>query len=125
MVGSLFMGCATTNKLKTAYKDSFTQKDLSNMSKVRSGMTQEQVLEIIGNPILSEINKNVEEWHYCDTGNLQDTYFALFFVDNQLMIKKYYSVTVGGEGGYGSCEKFIKKGDYKVPSEVQAILDKK
>ena len=80
MVGCLFMGCATTNKLKTAYKDSFTQKDLSNMSKVRSGMTQEQVLEIIGNPILSEINKNIEEWHYCDTGNLQDTYVALLFV---------------------------------------------
>ena len=31
---------------------------------------------------------------------------------------------MGGEGGYGSCEKFIKKGDYKVPSEVQAIWDK-
>jgi len=42
-----------------------------------------------------------------------------------LIAKQYYSTSYnGGSAGFGSCEKFIKKGDYKVPPEVQAILEK-
>ena len=68
--------------------------------------------------------------HSCRTGASlkfeRDTYVALFFVDNKLIAKQHYSTTYGKSGGgYGSCEKFVKKGDYKVPSEVQAILEKK
>jgi len=122
MVGSLFMGCG--------YNINFVTQDLKGAGKIRAGMTTDEVIEIMGEPILSELDRNVEEWHYCRTGASlkfeRDTYVALFFVDNKLIAKQHYSTHYGGgDAGFGSCEKFIKKGDYKVPPQVQEILDKK
>ena len=121
IAGSVFMGCG--------YKINFITQDLSLAGKVRNGMTPDEVNEIMGEPIISELENNVEEWHYCKTGASlkfeRDTYVALFFVNNTLIAKQYYSTSYGGGGaGFGSCEKFIKKGDYKIPPEVQKILDK-
>ena len=103
----------------------YTHQNLSTSGKVRSGMTPNEVLKIMGEPIVSELDKNVETWHYCNTGdglfNNDDTYLALFFVDNNLIAKTFYTQ----DKEIGSCENFVKKGNYKVPLEVQAILDKK
>ena len=124
MVGSLFMGCGI-NKIVP-----FVTQDLSLAGKIRAGMTTDEVIEIMGEPIISELDRNVEEWHYCRTGGSlrfeRDTFVALFFVDNKLTAKQHYSTSYGGgDAGFGSCEKFIKKGDYKIPTIVQEILDKK
>ena len=121
MTGGLFMGCG--------YNINFVTQDLSLAGKIRAGMTTDEVIKIMGEPIISELENNVDEWNYCKTGWLLkfeiDTFVALFFVDNKLIAKQYYSTSIGGGGaGFGSCEKFIKKGDYKVPPEVQVILDK-
>ena len=101
----------------------YTHQNLSTSGKVRSGMTPNEVLKIMGEPIVSELDKNVETWHYCNTGdglfNNDDTYLALFFVDNNLIAKTFYTQ----DKEFGSCENFVKKGNYKVPLEVQAILD--
>ena len=118
MIGSLFIGCFT-----------MTMQNLSQSSKVTAGMTTDEVRDLMGEPILTELDRNVEEWHYCRTGGSlrgeRDTFVALFFIDNKLTAKQHYSTHYGGgDAGFGSCEKFIKKGDYKVPSEVQAIWDK-
>ena len=43
------------------------------------------------------------------------------FFENKLIAKEYY---VANEG-YGSCETFIKTGTYKIPPNVQTILEKK
>ena len=102
----------------------YTHQNLSTSGKVRSGMTPNEVLKIMGEPIVSELDKNVETWHYCNTAGLSnhdDTYLALFFADNNLIAKAFYTQ----DKEVGSCENFVKKGDYKVPLEVQTILDKK
>ena len=111
MVGSLFMGCFM-----------YTTQNLSKSSKVREGMPTDEVLEIMGEPVISELDRNVEEWHYCKTARLytKDEFLVVFFVDNKLVAKKYYL----GKSEEGDCSLFVKTGDYKIPPEVQEILDK-
>ena len=109
MFGSLFMGCFIMH----------TKQNLSKSSKVQAGMTTDGVLKIMGEPVISELDRNVEEWHFCRTGS-KDRFLAMFFVDNKLIAKKYYL----GKSEEGDCSLFVKTGDYKVPPEVQAILDK-
>ena len=111
----LFIGCAGFKGL------SWTTQDLYLSAKIRAGMTTDEVLAIMGDPIFSELDMNVEEWHYCTTGSGHgDSFVALFFVDNKIIAKKQYKT----HEGLGSCENFVKMGDYKIPLEVQAILDK-
>ena len=109
MFGSLFMGCFIMH----------TKQNLSKSSKVQAGMTTDGVLKIMGEPVISELDRNVEEWHYCKTG-MKDRYLAIFFVDNKVSAKTSYTQSVG----FGDCSLFVKTGDYKVPSEIQAILEK-
>ena len=109
MIGSLFMGCSII----------YTTQNLSKSSKVREGMPTDEVLKIMGEPVMSELDRNVEEWHYCNTGS-RDRFLAIFFVDNKLVAKKYYL----GKSEFGDCSLFVKTGDYKIPPEVQEILDK-
>ena len=109
MVGSLFMGCSAI----------YTTQNLSKSSKVQAGMSTDEVLKIMGEPVISELDRNVEEWHYCRTGS-KDRFLAMFFVDNKLVAKKYYL----GKSEEGDCSLFVKTGDYKIPPEVQEILDK-
>ena len=107
MVGSLFMGCF------------YTTQNLSKSSRVQAGMSTDEVLKIMGEPVISELDRNVEEWHFCRTGS-EDRFLAMFFVDSRLIAKKYYL----GKDEEGDCSLFVKTGDYKVPPEIQAILDK-
>ena len=113
IVGSLFMGCIGFNQW-------LTMQNLSQSSKVKAGMTTDEVRDIMGEPIVSELDRNVEEWHYCSTGR-KDRFLAIFFVDNKLVAKKFY---FSKDMAWDECQSSVKKGDYKVPSEVQAILDK-
>ena len=79
MVGSLFMGCSAI----------YTTQNLSKSSKVQAGMSTDEVLKIMGEPVISELDRNVEEWHFCRTGS-EDRFLAMFFVDSRLIAKKYY-----------------------------------
>ena len=108
MVGSLFMGCIP-----------ITMQSLSQSSKVKAGMTTDEVRDIMGEPVMTELDRDVEEWHYCRYVINKDRYLAIFFVDNKVIAKTFYTQTEDGD-----CSLFVKTGDYKVPPEVQAILDK-
>ena len=99
----------------------YTHQNLSTSGKVRSGMTPNEVLKIMGEPVMTELDRNVEEWHYCRYVVNKDRYLAIFFVNNKVIAKTFYTQNVGN----GDCSLFVKTGDYKVPLEVQAILDKK
>ena len=109
MVGSLFMGCFP-----------ITMQSLSQSSKVKAGMTTDEVRDIMGEPVMTELDRDVEEWHYCRYVINKDRYLAIFFVDNKVIAKTFYTQNEG----IGDCSLFVKTGDYKVPPEVQAILDK-
>ena len=131
MVGSLFMGCYTMKPLlvDTKVKEKFTtMQNLSPSSKVTGGMTPDEVRYIMGDePILTELDRNVEEWHYCRSDNWppKDRFLAIYFVDDKVIAKIFYARQKGEKVKvFGSCEHFVKTGDYKVPPEVQAILDK-
>ena len=96
------------------------KQDLSVSFRLHEGMTQDEVLTIMGKPIKTDFYKSVEEWHYCKTGVVgrnPDEFLALFFYENKLIAKKNYSVI----GEYGSCESLIKMGNYKEPDNVTEI----
>ena len=120
IVGSLFVGCAP-----------MTMQNLSQTSKVQAGMTTDEIRIIMGEPILTELYSNVEEWHYCrsDWNPPKDRFFLIYFADNKVIAKTFYTrwkanLFNRNPEHFGSCEHFVKTGDYKVPPEVQAILDK-
>lgn len=90
--------------------------------KLSPGMTKDQVESIMGPPIKSDFDKNVEEWFYCSTGFNSDQHLALFFHDDILVAKKNYNVSLADTRGIGgSCENFVKQGDYRVPDQVIEI----
>ena len=85
-------------------------------------MTKSEVEEIMGAPAKSDFKRDVEEWHYCRTGSTADEFLALFFYDGKLIEKLNYTVTLADtRGAYGSCEKFIKMGNYREPDRVVEI----
>lgn len=98
------------------------QQNLSVSNKLNEGMTKSEVEEIMGAPVKSDFFKNIEEWHYCKTGMSVDEFIAVFFYEGKLIAKKNYSVTSADvNGAFGSCEKFIKLGNYKEPDIVAEI----
>jgi hypothetical protein len=95
------------------------QQKLSVSYKLTPGMTKDEVEKIMGAPVKSDFKKNVEEWHYCKTGMSSDEFLSLFFYDGKLVEKLNYSVTLADtRGATGSCEKFIKMGNYREPDRV-------
>lgn len=95
------------------------QQKLSVSYRLTQGMTKDEVEKIMGAPIKSDFKKNVEEWHYCKTGLSSDEFLSLFFYDGKLVEKINYSVTIADtRGETGSCEKFIKMGNYREPDRV-------
>ena len=51
-----------------------------------------------------------------------DEHLAVFFYEGKLIAKKNYVVTIQDVNGQrGSCEWFIKRGNYREPDEVKEI----
>ena len=99
-----------------------TRQNLSISNKLHEGMTKSEVEAIMGKPVKSDFYKKVEEWHYCSTGIGADEHLALFFLEDKLIAKKNYTVTTQDTRGIsGSCEKFIKMGNYREPDNVTEI----
>jgi outer membrane protein assembly factor BamE (lipoprotein component of BamABCDE complex) len=102
----LISGCGVQQKLSVSFR-------------LTPGMAKDEVERIMGAPVKSDFKKNVEDWHYCKTGISSDEFLALFFYDGKLVEKLNYSVTLADtRGATGSCEKFIKMGNYREPDKV-------
>jgi hypothetical protein len=85
-------------------------------------MSQTDVLSIMGQPAKNEFGGGIVEWHYCRTGQLADEFVALFFYENKLIDSRNYTVTLSDTGGAtGSCDLFVKMGNYQEPESVRAI----
>ncbi len=110
---SAVMGCARNN----------VQQQLQNALLISPGMTKQEVLEVMGGqPVKSEFSGAVEEWHYCKTGYGSDEFIAVFFSEGITVAMRPYTVTLkDAKGATGSCEKFIKMGSYREPSEVKEL----
>ena len=113
----ILSSCSTTKILSK-----YTQQPIEQSYKLNNGMSKEEVVSILGQPIKSDFYKNIDEWFYCKTGMGGDQHLALFFYDGKLIAKKNYVVTVQDiDGATGSCEWFIKRGSYREPDEVREI----
>jgi len=98
------------------------QQNLAVSYKLHEGMTKAEAESIMGTPVKSDFYKNVDEWHYCKTGTTADEFISLFFYEGKLIAKKNYTVTLADtRGASGSCEKFIKMGNYSEPDIVVEI----
>ncbi|MDA3878866.1 MAG: outer membrane protein assembly factor BamE [Prolixibacteraceae bacterium] len=98
------------------------QQNLSISYKLHEGMTKSEVESIMGLPIKTDFYKNVDEWHYCKTGMPANEFLSLFFYEELLVAKKNYSVIVDDiNGNPGSCEIYIKMGNYSEPDIVVEI----
>ncbi len=118
LIFTIILSSCSTTKLLSRY----TQQPIEQSFKLQSGISKEEVVAILGQPIKSDFYKNIDEWFYCKTGLGGDQHLALFFYDGKLIAKKNYVVTLQDvEGATGSCEWFIKRGSYKEPDEVKEI----
>ena len=103
----------------------YVNQDLKVSYQLNEGMTKSEVESIMGVPIKTDFFKNIEEWFYCKTGTGSDEHLALFFHEAKLVAKKNYTVTMADTRGIsGSCEKFIKMGNYQVPDIVIEIRNR-
>ena len=104
----------------------YVTQDLSVSYKLNEGMTKSEVEAIMGAPIKSDFYKNVDEWFYCKTGFESDEHLALFFYEGKLIAKKNYTVVAADLGPFtsGSCQKFIKMGNYREPDVVIEIRNR-
>ena len=92
---------------------------------ISPGMSKSEVLDIMGQPVASEFEKNVEEWHYCATGIGSDEFVSFFFENGKVISKTTYTVTIEDTGGVtGPCRKFIKRGSFQMPDRVLEIRAK-
>ena len=95
---------------------------MSQAYRIYEGMSMDEVVEIMGTPCASELNKGVNEWHYCSTGLMADEFVAVYFEKGRVIAVKNYTVTsMDVDGASGNCRKFIKRGTYKEPDVVIAI----
>ena len=106
--------------------DELTFQDLSNAWKIKTGMRKEGVLSIMGSePAVGlKFSENYSEWHYCQTVDGLNEYFAVFFSDLDLVLgKKRY--VVGEPNGLkpGSCETSTRLGSFRLPQSVTEKLD--
>ena len=114
-----FSSCAPSLKQRM---NSYTHNPLQESYRLNNGMTKQEVTSILGQPIKSDFYKNVDEWFYCNTGVGGDEHLAVFFYEGKLIAKKNYVVTIQDVNGQrGSCEWFIKRGNYREPDEVKEI----
>ena len=103
---------------------------LSNSLSLKPSMTSEQVLQIMGNPVLRDFYNEIEEWTYCRTGTIgfsQDRFLALFFYENKLVALKNYSSSYknySSSYGVGDCKSFARTGTYQIPSVVTRIINR-
>ena len=86
-------------------------------------MSKTKVLQIMGQPVASEIKQGVEEWHYCTqrTSHHQQgrwyeySLVAVYFVDGSLVSTRPYAKPVGRE----SCLSAVRGGNYSEPTEIR------
>ena len=103
----------------------YTSQNIANASMLSNGMSKQQVSAVMGLPIRSEFNGNLEEWHYCNTGSYADEFVVLFFDDSNLFATRNYTVTLAdSRGATGDCSLFLKMGNYREPDVVEEFRNR-
>ena len=78
------MGCSSSyfSSFFTGTGREVTVQDLSKSNYVQEGMTTDEVRVIMGEPVMTELYRNVEAWYYCRTTLMfsvkPDRFLAIF-----------------------------------------------
>ena len=98
-----------------------TVQNLDNSLMISPGMTKQQVVSTMGeNPIKTEFDGPLEEWHYCKTGVGADEFIAVYFAEGRVIAMKPYTVTQkDAQWENGACEIFVKMGNFREPDAVR------
>lgn len=70
----------------------YTQNDLTKSVSIQKGMDTDDVLKIMGKPVLKEISGDSEEYHYCSTGKVVDEFISIKFSNGKVLAMSYYVV---------------------------------
>ncbi len=77
-------------------EQSWTRQPLENAKYLRQGMTETEVIQIMGEPIMREFQNRRSALHWCSTGeigtyNPYDRFLLAAFTDERLTEIKYFS----------------------------------
>jgi len=79
-------------------------------SRLHAGMTQGEVLGVLGQPAVRETSGSQEAWHWCKTGTNVDQFFVVVFDGGRAMSGRAYQVSSDDMGGRtGHCSLFTRK----------------
>ena len=99
-----------------------TQQNLDQSFLLSPGMGKQDVLTTMGKPVKNEFDRGIEEWHYCSTGGKADEFITVYFEQGRVIAMRPYTVTLADtRGATGSCEVFVKMGNYSEPDIVGEI----
>ena len=91
-------------------------------------MSKEEVLKIMGAPLVSDFEYNVDEWFYCKKGSLKafsslvkDNVNVVLYFYKERLIKKVTYDTPYKNHLKGSCQEHIRSGSYKIPDMITEI----
>lgn len=105
----------------------YTQNDLDKATDIKPEMPTEEILKIMGAPVIKEVRGEMEELHYCKTGHLVDEYISIktnqgklvnmsYYVVNWLDVAFHHTPTPNEHlldiGGMGDCKLTIRWGTY-------------
>jgi len=112
MLVAILSGCASM----------YTQSPLDKATMLDPGMTKQQVQEIMGLPVKSELAGNIQAWHYCKTGYSADEFVVIFFRDGRVVQSQNYYVTLAETAGAtGDCGKFTRRVEFRPADSVEEI----
>ncbi len=98
-----------------------TQQDVNKLAQISSGMSEADVVQIMGNPISTEFSGSRKALHYCRTGWGSDAFAVVVLQSGKVMAAKNYGVGVTEAGGTGDCSKFIRNIDFRESDAVYEI----
>lgn len=100
----------------------YTQQDVKKISLLKPGMSQDQVVAIMGEPAKVEFSKQNKALHYCSTGYGSDEYAVVVLTSGEVVAAKNYTVTLSDTGGAtGDCSRFVKSVDLQQADFIQEI----
>ena len=90
-----------------------TQQNVGDLARVGPGMSEEEVVHIMGLPVSTEFSGDRKALHYCKTGYTADSFAVVILEAGKVVAARNYGVSVQDAGGAGDCSMFIRNIDFR------------
>lgn len=127
MTISALYGCADEPMMRGG-QVLYTQQPIEKGSELVQGMTEQEVINILGDSIVKEFKGNVTVRQWCRTGGTRytpyDRFLAVWFVDGKLTNIKNY--TNRNQQQDGDCKTLYREVDWtEEPDQIIEVRDRK